>query len=612
MAQCPREAQAVQPGNVADQVALRDRISELEGALAELRSCLTDAIAFEDLFSVEDLQRLQDEFSAATGVASIITRPDGTPITTASNFCRLCRDIIRQNEQGRINCFKSDAIIGRPADGPTIQPCMSGGLWDAGAAITVGKRHLANWLIGQVRDSAQSEDKLREYARSIGADEEAAAAAFREVPAMSRERFGQIAQVLFTMANQLSNSAYQNVLQARYIVERERAEAERRRLEHEYATLFREMLDGFALHEIICDDQGQPTDYRFLEVNPAFERLTGLRGEDIRGQRVREVLPGTEDFWIKTYGRVALTGEPAYFENYSRELVKFFEVRAFRPAPGQFACIFSDITERRKAEMELGRLNLALEAKNAELEQVVYVASHDLRSPLVNIDGYARELDHAMHDLRQALEGAPGGADLLADLAPMLDADIPEALGFIRTSAAKMDALLKGLLRLSRSGRAALNFERLDMATLLSRAVDATEFRIRENGVRLLLGDLPPCVGVAVQVGQVFSNLIDNALKYLVPDRPGVIRIQGRRFGSWVEYCVEDNGIDIAPAYQDKIFEIFHRLDPSRGSGEGLGLTIVRRVLGRLNGAIRVESEPGRGSRFYVTLPAVEEDGAEP
>ena len=127
----------------------------------------------------------------------------------------------------------------------------------------------------------------------------------------------------------------------------------RRRAENDYRMLFREMLDGFALHEIIRDDEGNPVDYRFLAVNPAFERLTGLKAEDVVDRTVLEVLPKAERGWIETYGRVALTGEPAYFENYSAPLQMHFEVTAFRPAPNQFACIFKDITKRKQAEEAL-------------------------------------------------------------------------------------------------------------------------------------------------------------------------------------------------------------------------------------------------------------------
>jgi PAS domain S-box-containing protein len=127
---------------------------------------------------------------------------------------------------------------------------------------------------------------------------------------------------------------------------------ERKRLERDYLTLFAGMLDGFAVHEVICDDAGRPCDYRFLDINPAFERLTG-QGRDIIGKTVLEVLPGIEPHWIEAYGRVALTGEPAHFENVSAGIGKWFEVTAFRNAPRQFTCMFVDVTSRKRAEETL-------------------------------------------------------------------------------------------------------------------------------------------------------------------------------------------------------------------------------------------------------------------
>ena len=182
-------------------------------------------VVFEDLFSLETIQRIQDDFAAATGVASLITYPDGRPITAPSNFTALCSDIIRKTERGCANCFKSDAAIGRyHPEGPIVQPCLSGGLWDAGASITLDGRHIANWLIGQVRDETQTDAGMRAYARTIGANETEFMAAFYQVPAMSRERFEKIAQALFTLAKQLSVSAYQNLQQARHIAERKQSE----------------------------------------------------------------------------------------------------------------------------------------------------------------------------------------------------------------------------------------------------------------------------------------------------------------------------------------------------------------------------------------------------
>ena len=207
----------------------------LEAVLASRIVALTrpldeeEGIEFEDLFDLEEIQKLQDLFAQATGVASIITHVDGTPITRPSSFCRLC-ERIRNMEKGVGNCYHSDAIIARHnPDGPVIQTCLSAGLWHAGASITVGGKHIANWLIGQVRDQTQDEGQMREYARKIGADEQAFMEAFCEVPAMARAQFERVAWALFALGKQLSTLAYQNVQQARLITERQGAE---QRIEH--------------------------------------------------------------------------------------------------------------------------------------------------------------------------------------------------------------------------------------------------------------------------------------------------------------------------------------------------------------------------------------------
>jgi PAS domain S-box-containing protein len=194
----------------------------------------SEEIAFETLFNLVDIQRLQDLFAEAFGVAALITQPDGTPITRPSNFSKLCGEIIRNTPKGLRNCNHSDAIVGRHnPSGPNIQPCLSAGLCNAGASITVGGRHIANWLIGQVRNENQVEDQIMEYAREIGADETTFRAAYRQVPVMSQQQFDRVARILFLVANQLSTSAYQNVQQARFIVERKRAEEQVRRMNEE-------------------------------------------------------------------------------------------------------------------------------------------------------------------------------------------------------------------------------------------------------------------------------------------------------------------------------------------------------------------------------------------
>lgn len=263
-----------------------------------------------------------------------------------------------------------------------------------------------------------------------------------------------------------------------------------------------------------------------------------------------------------------------------------------------------EIEARKSAQKTRDRLNSALQKKNEEMEDVMSVTSHDLRSPLVNIHGFSRELKHLIKEVA-SLSGSPEIPPAVADkIRPLVNKEIPESLDFILRGASKMDRLLKGLLQLSRLGRAALQIEVLDMDRILSEIGGVMEFQTRELKARLECAPLPPCLGDEGQVNQVFSNLIDNALKYLDPGRRGVIRVSGTAENGQTVYRVEDNGIGIDPDHYDKIFQIFQRLELRGVQGDGLGLTAVRRILERQNGRIWVESTPGEGCVFSVSLPS--------
>jgi signal transduction histidine kinase len=259
--------------------------------------------------------------------------------------------------------------------------------------------------------------------------------------------------------------------------------------------------------------------------------------------------------------------------------------------------------------VELDEANAELARKNDEMEAMIYSASHDLRSPLVNIQGFSQRLEKGIADIATRLAQPDVPADVPADLNKLIKERIPTALGFIKSSSLKMDSLINGLLRMSRAGRAQLSIQALDMDAMLKDITQTLAIQIQQADVSVVIEPLPPCLADAPQLNQVFTNLLDNAIKYRDPARPLEVRVSGESLGKTVRYVVADTGPGIPKEYQDKVWELFHRLDPTGPiAGEGLGLTLVRRILDRLRGQIRLESVPGQGSRFIIELPAAPSD----
>lgn len=274
--------------------------------------------------------------------------------------------------------------------------------------------------------------------------------------------------------------------------------------------------------------------------------------------------------------------------------------------PTQYIAIRTDITERKADEVALKNLAAELAEKNKELEAIVYTVSHDLRSPLVNVQGFGKQLNRACETIRAAMAASTDGTVSVETLRRPVDDVIPQALRFINAGVCKMEALLAGLLRYSRLGRVALNIRPLNVGGMVAEILEAMKFQLDEARAEVRVEPLPTCLGDVVQTNQVFANLIDNALKYRDSSRPLRIVVTGKVENGQAVYAIADNGIGISAEHQAKVFEIFHRLNPEMIAGEGLGLTIAQRVLERQKGSIWVESRAGEGSTFYVSLPSVE------
>lgn len=266
-------------------------------------------------------------------------------------------------------------------------------------------------------------------------------------------------------------------------------------------------------------------------------------------------------------------------------------------------CSGIDVTDKVKAEMDIKKLNSQLKRKNHDLERIIYVTSHDLRSPLVNIEGFGDELHHSVKTILEEIDKHNSLPELKEHIKEIVDIDIPESLDYIKNSVLKIESLLSALLQLSRLGRQELNIQQLDMNELFQVILATFEYRIKREEIQLKVGNLPDCVADKKQINQLFSNIIGNSIKFLSPDRPGHLEIRGRGTDKKSYYYIKDNGIGIRKENQEKIFEIFKRIHNRNIEGEGLGLSIVRRILEKNHGDIKVESEYGEWTKFTVILP---------
>jgi light-regulated signal transduction histidine kinase (bacteriophytochrome) len=245
-----------------------------------------------------------------------------------------------------------------------------------------------------------------------------------------------------------------------------------------------------------------------------------------------------------------------------------------------------------------------LRRKNEEVEAFVYIVSHDLRAPLVNVQGVARELLTSCESLKSILLACSLPDRERDAIREILDEDIAGALRFISASSSKFERLIDALLGLSRQGRQVYQIAPIDVRELVANTVATLQQLITEAGATVTLGSLPPVMADMTALGQVFANLIGNSLKYRSPHRPLEVEVGGENDGAMVRYWVRDNGIGIPEIGKSRLFQVFQRLHPALAAGEGMGLAIAHRVVERHGGKVWAESQEGQGSTFFFSLPA--------
>lgn len=370
------------------------------------------------------------------------------------------------------------------------------------------------------------------------------------------------------------------------LAERERTEDRLRESEERFRTLFESMDEGFCVIEVLFDDSGRATDYRFLEANPAFEKHTGLAG--VVGKTMRELVPDHDEHWFETYGRIAVSGEPMRFVNQGEALGRWWDVYAFRlggESSRKVAVLFNDITARKRAELELQ------EAARRKDEFLATLA-HELRNPLAPIR-------NGLQILRIARD----------------DAEVAEqALAMMERQVGQMVRLIDDLMDLSRvnRGQIELRKSRVELAAVVDQAVEASRPLIEERRhlFAIEIEGSPLVVDAdTTRLAQVFSNLLNNAAKYTEPG--GQIRFRVVRRGGEAVIAVSDNGMGIPPEMLQAVFEIFTQVDQSlekTQGGLGIGLSLVKKLVEMHGGTVEARSAGRqRGSEFVVTVPLAPE-----
>lgn len=400
---------------------------------------------------------------------------------------------------------------------------------------------------------------------------------------------------------------------ARRVVEQALHESETK-----YRTLFESANDAILLVR----------DSLFVECNRKTLETFGCTREQILNQPPHRFSPPFQPDGRDSAARsqeliqAALDGQLQFFEwTHSRfDGTPFYtEVSLNRvELRGQFflQAIVRDIDSRKKAELALREARDTLEDQvqkrtaelktaNEEIRKFASIISHDLRAPLVNLRGFVGELRGASQVVQSI------GAGLLPSLDPetqeeyrrALDVDIPESLDFIEAAAARMDALTSALLKLARLGHRPLTRETLNMNSLVSELLATMAHQIEDRQARIRVEPLPAITADRFAMEQVFANLLDNAIKFLPPEKPGEIRIRAESSAEETVFHVEDNGRGIPAEARPAVFEIFRRFGPADVPGEGMGLSYVQVLVQRHGGRIWCDSAPGSGSRFSFTIP---------
>ncbi|MFZ3152908.1 PAS domain S-box protein [Pseudomonas sp.] len=364
---------------------------------------------------------------------------------------------------------------------------------------------------------------------------------------------------------------------AKDVSEREQALQQVQRLAERLSTTLSSISDAFFTLD---------SEWCFTYINPEAERQLDISAAATLGQCVWTVFPGSFDSEFGQRYRQALQdNQPCHFETFYKPFQKWFEIHAY-PSEEGLAVYFQDVSERRHTQERLQQTLLELERSNRELEEFAFVASHDLQEPLRKIQAFSERL---------------------GTRSDRLDADGRDYLQRMTAAAARMQALIIDLLDYSRVNSRGLPLQQLQLDKLLDEVLQDLEAALEQSHAVIQRGPLPQVLGDASQLRRVLQNLLSNALKFQKPGEHPQISIYAEySTGARCTLCIADNGIGFEEKYLDRIFNPFQRLHGREAyAGTGIGLAIVKKIVERHGAYITASSEPGAGSIFRITFPAM-------
>lgn len=384
----------------------------------------------------------------------------------------------------------------------------------------------------------------------------------------------------------------------------------------EVAGLVRDGRRGEAAERV--KDPGAPV--RLDAIRAAIDEFRGDE-ERLDRHRVGDLIGATrgQTAMMVAGGLASLAGTVGLLIYFSRGLARRFAVlgeNARRLAEGhELAAPLSGADEIADLDRAFHDMARSIAEKERENELFIYSVSHDLRSPLVNLQGFSQELGFASKELRGLIEDGPVPDAVRRRGLTILDREVNDSIRFIQTAVSRLSVIIDALLRLSRAGRVEYRLQAVDVDATVRRVVESLGSTIADRGAKVTARPMPRAWGDPTAVEQVFANLVGNAVSYLAPDRPGEVEIgaldgEDPSNGSGHStYYVRDNGLGIPESGMTKLFLAFQRFHDGRARGEGIGLALVRKIVERHGGKIRAESAQGVGTTFYVDLPGPPRDG---